>query len=293
MVLLSSAAFASAKVPDLRVDQTNYLKALRERRPDLVKETCAQNLIAKSKYRERILKGENLDEIRDRELTPETKVKLEQWADQFRSLFKRMNRDYDKKMRALEIDPADETDERLEPARSALEFYPTDFPNDHFVAFHMGPAGPFYDASGIAYKASFEFGDAVTDVSADRFLLFVRGLAGSGYKGTVRLIFRPSAARFHFNNIVAHGRTKEDVMIAERTAKALFGGRLVSLSRGLDVKVETESSRETYDWNRFLCEQDVSSLPQPALDFVQFKKAKPQTTHKSPQAPKRDPFARG
>jgi hypothetical protein len=85
-------------------------------------------------------------------------------------------------------------------------------------------------------KGYLTFKDVENDLTPEVFLSFIQQLKNSGYNGQVKTATAFSAFRFRFDNIVFHGKTKDDVGLAMGIAKSMFRDKLLQTQYGRDGK---------------------------------------------------------
>jgi hypothetical protein len=239
--LLLFALHADADPPP-RIDQIKFFIALSNERPDLIRNDCKNNLIVKSQYRNRVLAGRlDFETLMRSHYSGAQRAADLAWADKFR-------------VAAIKL--RNET---------SLPFYVADYPIDKFVGYHVGHKTN-YDAEGLGRKIYLEFASATETLSPNVYLKFTLALLRAGFNGDSKVQLAPGVARFQFNNIVIHAGSSTDAKIAERVATKFFKEKLVSIGRGLDIKI----NQRTFDWNNFLCAKVRVTLPPSANSYLSY-----------------------
>jgi hypothetical protein len=89
---------------------------------------------------------------------------------------------------------------------------------------------------GSEGKGYLTFRDVAKDFSPEAFSGFMKRLQQEGFAGQVKTYEVASKFRFQFDNIVFHGKTKNDVDLAMKIAKQMFGDKLSQTQFGKDGK---------------------------------------------------------
>lgn len=254
MILALLLAAGAAAAP-ARVDQLAYVKLLRANRPDLwgSAATCKDNLIVRPAYRERVLSG-SLDfaALLRAEYSSAQQSADKAWADAHRAAMKENAPVLEKKgsiVRAAGYNP------------------------EYFVGYKMRRVKEANVASlegGYQHKLYLEFDDPSAALTPQAYLAFSEALASAGYEGDSKVQLYPGTARFKFNNLVLHARTRADALTAERVALSFFAGKLAGHGRGLDVAVGPGDD-DWLDWSQYLCFGDLTRLPPDARRFLSYE----------------------
>ncbi len=139
-----------------------------------------------------------------------------------------------------------------------------------------GTGAPLYDTTGtiVDWKVLVELSpDYPTVFDARAFAGFTQRLADAGFRGDVKTPTdpsRPDQIRFQYNNVIIHGWSPKDAVIAERVADDFFAKSMLGRTRGVDVK--PEGANASLDWHHFLCTHEISSLSDEARAYVAFRR---------------------
>lgn len=278
--LLACAGAADALMPSEapRIDELGWLASVRARRPDLFREDCWNTMTLKPRYRAELLTGtDTYDALVARTYTPEQRAADLAWIRGSQDAERAFCDAHpgasgcDRICRA----PCDACVSAVEPApRESVTFPPSGYPLCGAVGYRVGEwPGTRYDTTGAieSWKVFFEFLDnerpspAATDA-------FTQRLGERGFRGDWKMNATsedPDMPRFQYNNLIVHAWSPADAEIAEAVGLELFSGHLAGHGRGLDVGTPPDARNAT-DWHHFLCEGDLTALPEEALVFVGF-----------------------
>jgi hypothetical protein len=240
----------------LRINQLEYLTKLKEKRPDLLKEDCKGNLIAKPEYRDLILNGSSMSSLLKDDYSERMQIEDARWADEYRNV--------------------------LEPDAATSGYNIAAYYNPLFYFGYLVGVDdlrknknllthPFIDSRGIGYKVFFQLRDFQNDLTARAFQLFAHALSQSGFRGDLKVQLQLGNARFKFNNVVVHAATRCDSFLAEQVGLRFFCRKLAATSRGVDVDLDPSGEEPALDWSEFLCSRNFADLPLDVRNYVNYR----------------------
>jgi hypothetical protein len=255
-----------------RIDQITFRKALQKLRPDLADDTkkCAINIVAKRRYRSRILSGgETLGSIIQAEYTDAERQADAEWID----AQQQAERSYcvdstSPQCAAMCSDPCGACDAGPVSPSAPESFRVGGYKLCQFVGYAAGPLGHIYDDDGLTWKVFFEFGHYVDSLTVDSYVEFSRELAEAGVWADSKIEMAAGLERFQFNDVIVHAHSAQDAIAAEAIGLRLFGSALSGYSRGQDQRV---SPTVSYDWTQLLCNDGYQQLDAASLAFIQFQ----------------------
>lgn len=252
-LILSCSSMPPSSQNVARIDQIQYLAELKKARPNLIKEDCKSNLIAKPEFRQQILEGSSMAFLIKERYSPQMKADDLKWANEYRH------------------------EQKQTSGFRVAKYYDPSYYFGYLVGVNKPKEDknllthPFIDDRGIGYKVFFQLKNFQKDLRASHFQLFAQALAKAGFRGDLKVQLNPGNARFKFNNIVVHSASKQDSVIAEQVGLSFFKGQLSAISRGVDVDIDPKGKLEALDWSEFLCTRDFTDLPLDVRDYVNYK----------------------
>jgi hypothetical protein len=254
-----------------RIDEIGYLEQLRALRPDLANsKLCSWSLVMKPQYRARLLHGtEKPADIQSSEYTDEQRTLDTQWIaeQQQAELGFCVGRAGGCSSVCNKPCGACSAADAASPLPDDV-FRIANYPLCQFVGYREGIPGPIVDDRGLTWKVFFEFDDFLRDLGVDAYLEFSRRLADAGFNGDSKIDMQPGLERFLYNNIVVHGHSMQDALIAESIGFELFGPALAGHGRGHDVKLPGKAG---LDWHHFLCSESLDKLDPDAIAFIEYR----------------------
>jgi hypothetical protein len=241
----------------LRINQLEYLTKLKEKRPDLLKEDCKGNLIAKPEYRDLILNGSSMSSLLRDDYSQKMQIEDARWADEYRKVLERPNRTTAGYSIAAYYDP--------------LVYFGYLVGIDKLRENKNLLTHPFIDNRGIGFKVFFQLRDFQNDLRAREFQLFAQALSQLGFRGDLKVQLQSGNARFKFNNIVVHSATRYDSFFAEQVGLKFFSRKLAAISRGVDVDLDPSGEKPALDWSEFLCSRNFADLPLDVKNYVNYR----------------------
>lgn len=273
------------------IDEIAYLAALRDRRPDLVRADCWNNVTLKPRYRADVLSGtRSYAALVAGTYTPAQRsgdldwIRSNQRAELSFCAANPGAGGCDRICRIpCDICPSEESP----PSWQNLPVQPSGYPLCGAVGYRLPMPAELYDATGAveAWKVFFEFADDQLP-PPELMTAFTEQLQAKGFRGDWKMNATsqtPEMARLQYNNLIVHAWSPTDATYAEEVGLAVFGGRLAGRGRGLDVGTPPDA-RDATDWHHFLCEGDPAVLPEEALKFVGFGLA-PTVAWEAPPSP--------
>ncbi len=257
-----------------RMDQIQYAKDLKSKRPELFKDICKPNLILKSQYRKSVLfEKESNDSIRKKNYTDALKKVDTEWADSHRSFIKEIS----KVIGDMHYHTKDEKNKDNKAVLRVGSYYDP----KEYVGYYIGPASyksgintlvhPFMNITGIGYKVFFEIQTFTEHLTPNDFYNFAKALHEENFRGDLKIPMALGKMRYFFNNIVIHAQSLEDALIAERVGLKFFNQKLASTGRGADVDENLNGKVEGMDWSEFLCNRNVDQLPGDVQNYLFYK----------------------
>jgi hypothetical protein len=262
----------------LRIDELAYYDALAQRRPDLLTDTkllgtCYQALTLRPSLRARLLGGsETPHQIEVSLADPAEDAADSAWVEaQERAELALCASAFGGGCSRLCANPSGcpacppggVPNPGPGDGGSPPPFVVSGYPLCAYAGYSEGPLGPGFD-----WKLLFELNDYRNTLSPERFQEFSRQLAMAGYQGDAKTPLFPGWARFQYNTLIVHARTRADAAVAEQVAFRFFGAEILGYGRGTDVSRPSGG----VDWHDFLCQSgaDLSSLPADLQAFIHF-----------------------
>lgn len=266
------------------IDELGYLAELRQSRPDLLATDCYDTLVLRDVYRQAVLAGsETYASIEKARYTAEERASDQAWIEsqqraELLVCSQQSGAGGCKNIcnAACAVCPLGDAPASSGATRPAM--FVSGYGLCAFVGYAegAGTGGPLYDPAGVIldFKVFFEFGsDFAEQLSPDAFVEFSKRLAAAGFRGDAEIPSDPSLpgqVRFQYNNIIVHGHSPADAVIAEKIGLAMFGAVLAGHGRGLDVGTPPNAS-SPLDWHHFLCTGGFDGLPTVGKDFVHYR----------------------
>lgn len=285
------SSYRSGSAPEAvgpaRINELDWVREVRERRPDLFEQDCFNTLTLSPWYRAELIEaGTSYRALESKYYTTEQRRVDEKWtaAQQQAEIAQCEGAGHAggcARVCASPCDPCPGEWPRTSRGTGALlrqPFLASGYPLCKAVGYQVDSSGQrsLYDESGVveSWKVFFDFKpDFAEKFSPASYQEFTRKLASAGFDGDSKLVTTtsdPGRVRFSYNDVIVHARSPSDGVLAEEVGLAHFGEALVGYGRGLDVGRAPNASDST-DWHHFLCQGSLDSLPPEALRYVRFE----------------------
>lgn len=252
----------------IRVDQVAFYQQLKEKRPKLLNRSCKDNMLLKPEFRKMLYPGtDSFAKMVELKYPAEMRAMDEAWAKTLRESLQKVKTDLDVQLVSEGISPTLLNSSEAWRRRHAWPFYVATYPVDKYVGLAIRAPSQQQPGS-LRPKVYLQLDGSTEYLTLPILTGFAEALSADSFHGDLQINLAPGAQRFQMGSIVVHAGSMLDAKIAEATAIRYFGMYLQYTGRGFDI---SQPENKVKDWNTFLCEKNLESLPQYALDFLKYK----------------------